>query len=82
MPLDNIQKCAVLLMLLGRHQEHLEDEWNSALRRPITPHLGVVYREKCARERRDALAQTEKRLHKCADNAKLIVVMAAQNELP
>jgi hypothetical protein len=37
---------------------------------------------KCARERRDALAQTEKRLHKCADNAKLIVGLAAQNELP
>jgi len=31
MPLDNIQKCAVLLMLLDQLRDQLEDEWNNAL---------------------------------------------------
>ncbi len=82
MPLDNIQKCAVLLMLLDQLRDQLEDEWNNVLYTPVSRHSGSFDKEECVRKRRDALADTEKRLHKCADNAKLIVVMAAQNELP
>ncbi len=82
MPLDNIQKCAVLLMLLDQLRDQLEDEWNNVLYTPVSRHSGSFDKEECIRKRRDALADTEKRLHKCADNAKLIVVMAAQNELP
>ena len=79
MPLDNIHKCAVLLMLL----DHLrEEEWNDALYSPVIQRFGLVYKKRCTNERSKALADIEKRLHKCADNAKLVVVMTAQNELP
>ena len=62
MPLDNIQKCAVLLMLLDQLRDQLEDEWNNALYTPVSRHSGCVDKEKCVRKRRDALADTEKRL--------------------
>ena len=82
MPLDNIQKCAVLLMLLDHLRNQLEEEWNDALYSPVIQRFGLVYKQRCTDERSKALADIEKRLHKCADNAKLVVVMAAQNELP
>lgn len=68
-------------MLLDQRRDQLEEEWNDALYKPSL-RLGLVYKKQCAKERSDALTDIEKRLHKCADNAKLVVVMAAQNELP